>query len=130
LPIRKIAGTRLGSLYFDLSIVKHVGRRSGHAYETYLAAYPFGDGFVLALAYPKVDWCSNIMASGTCVLTWKDHEYVLDKPELIPISAAMNAYPLLARPFLLAGGMTQCLWIHRQQTPTTENVPEASLAQK
>jgi hypothetical protein len=130
LPIRKIAGTRLGSLYFNLSILKHVGRRSGHTYETYLAAYPCGDGFMLALAYPKVDWCSNIMASGTCMLIYKDHEYTLDKPELLPISEALHIYPLLIRPFLLAGGMKQCLWVHRQQTPTEEKVPESSLAQK
>ncbi len=112
--VRKIAGTRLGSLYFDLSVLKHVGRRSGREYVTFLAAYPLGDGFVLTLAYgPNVDWCRNIIATGTCTLTWKGHEYALEKPELLPISKAWEAYPLSTRPFIMAGGMKQCLWLHQ-----------------
>ncbi len=51
---RKIAGTRLGSLYFNLSALKHVGRKSGREYVTPLSAYPLGDGFVLAQAYPTL----------------------------------------------------------------------------
>lgn len=121
---RKIAGTRLGSLYFNLSSLKHVGRRSGREYVTFLAAYPLGDGFVFALAYgPDVDWCRNIMATGTCTLTWKGHEYALEKPEIIPISEAWEAYPLSARLFIMAGGMKQCLWVHRQR-----EVPEKAIA--
>ena len=87
---RKIAGTRLGSLYFNLSALKHVGRSSGREYVTPLSAYPLGDGFVFALAYgPNVDWCRNIMASGKCTLIWKGQEYALEKPELLPISTTV-----------------------------------------
>ncbi len=51
----RVAGTRLGTLYFNLSALQHIGRRSGRAYVTPLSAYPLGDGFVLAAAYPHVD---------------------------------------------------------------------------
>ncbi len=122
--VRKIAGTRLGSLYFNLSALKHAGRRSGREYVTFLAAYPLGDGFVFTLAYgPHVDWCRNIMASGKCTLTWKGHEYALEKPELLPISEAWEAYPLSTRPFIMAGGMKQCLWLHRQSEVPESEVP-------
>ena len=126
---RKIAGTRLGSLYFNLSSLKHVGRRSGREYVTFLAAYPLGDGFIFALAYgPDVDWCRNIMASGTCTLTWKEHEYALEKPEIIPISEAWEAYPLSARLFIMAGGMKQCLWVHKQrEVPEKDSAGVSSL---
>ncbi len=126
---RKIAGTRLGSLYFDLSVLKHVGRRSGREYVTFLAAYPLGDGFVFTLAYgPNVDWCRNIMATGTCTLTWKGHEYALEKPELLPIRDAWEAYPLSARLFIMAGGMKQCLWLHRKSEVLESEVPEKDVA--
>ncbi len=122
--VRKIAGTRLGSLYFNLSALKHVGRSSGRAYVTPLSAYPLGDGFVFALAYgPNVDWCRNIMASGKGTLTWKGQEYALEKPELLSISKAWQAYPLSARLFIKAAGMKQCLWMHKQSV-----VPEQERA--
>jgi hypothetical protein len=82
----KIAGTRLGMLYFNLSTLHHIGRRSGRAYTTPLSAYPLGDGFVLAVAYPEVDWCRNILAAGTCLLTWNGEDYLLERPEMIPLS--------------------------------------------
>jgi deazaflavin-dependent oxidoreductase (nitroreductase family) len=122
--IRKIAGSRLGSLYFNLSTLKHVGRKSGREYVTHLAAFPLGDGFVLTLAYgPNVDWCRNIMASGKCTLTFKGREYELERPELIPISEAWAAYPPITKLFALAGGMKQGLWVHMKQV-----VPEPARA--
>ena len=61
--MRRIAGTRLGMLYFNLGALHHVGRHSGRSHVTPLSAYPLGDGFVLGLAYPHVDWCENVLAS-------------------------------------------------------------------
>jgi hypothetical protein len=52
----KIAGGPLRAF----SLLKHVGRMSGKAYATPLAAYPLGDGLVIALLYgdaTKVSWC-------------------------------------------------------------------------
>ncbi|HXX79567.1 MAG TPA: hypothetical protein VEI53_13815 [Ktedonobacteraceae bacterium] len=121
--IPKIAGTRLGSVYFNLAVLKHVGRKSGREYVTYLSAYPLGDGFVLTLAYPHTDWCSNIMATGKCTLTFKGQEYELERPELIPMSEAWAAYPPITKLFALAGGEQQCLWVHKKQV-----VPEPARA--
>ncbi len=114
--IPKIAGTRFGSLYFNLSVLKHVGRKSGREYTTYLSAYPLSVGFVLTLAYPHMDWCSNILASGKCTLTLKGQEYELERPELIPMSEAWAAYPPITKLFALAGGEQQCLWVHKKQS--------------
>jgi hypothetical protein len=69
---------------------------------------------VLTLTYgPDVDWCSNILASGKCALTWQGQEYVLEKPEMLPISQAWEAYPLSTRLVGIASGVKQCLWVHR-----------------
>ncbi len=116
--VRKIAGTRLGMLYFNLSALHHVGRRSGRNYVTPLSAYPLGDGFVLAVAYPYVDWRENVLAAGECGLTWNGKEYALDRPEVISRKEAMKAYPLLVRPFLAgAAGQNDFLWLHRAGMP-------------
>jgi deazaflavin-dependent oxidoreductase (nitroreductase family) len=109
----RIAGTRLGILYFNLAALHHVGRRSGRPYVTPLAAYRLGDGFVLALAYPHVDWADNVLAAGNCTLTWNGKDYPLQRPEVIPPSEALKAYPPLVRPFIVAAGMNKFLWLHR-----------------
>lgn len=119
--MRKAAGTRVGSLYFDLAALHHVGRRSGREYVTPLSAYPLGDGFVLAVAYPHVDWSENVLAAGKCSLTWKGREYALEKPEHIPLSAALHAYPLLVRPFIFAPGTKEFLWLHRSDANSPES---------
>jgi deazaflavin-dependent oxidoreductase (nitroreductase family) len=119
--LRKVAGTRLGMLYFNLSALHHVGRRSGRTYVTPLSAYPLGDGFVLAAAYPYVDWLENVLAAGKCTLTWNGTEYALERPEVIPRAEAMEAYPLLVRPFLAgAAGQNDFLLLHCARTQEGE----------
>jgi hypothetical protein len=114
----KLAGTRAGMLYFNLSALHHVGRRSGRAYVTPLGAYPYVDGFVLAVAYPEVDWLRNVLAAGKCTLTRNGKEYALERPEVIPLSEALTAYPLLVKPFIVAAGMKRFLWLHRPPVVT------------
>jgi hypothetical protein len=111
-PMRKIAGSRAGMLYFNLGALHHVGRRSGRRYVTPLSAYRLGDGFVLGVAYPDVGWCRNVLAAGKCTPTWNGKEYALERPELIPATEAMKAYPLLVKPFIVGPGTKTFLWLH------------------
>jgi deazaflavin-dependent oxidoreductase (nitroreductase family) len=127
--LRRVAGTRLGMLYFNLSALHHVGRRSGRAYVTPLSAYPLGDGFVLAAAYPYVDWLENVLAAGRCTLTWNGGEHALERPEVISRSEAMKAYPLLVKPFLAgAAGQNKFVWMHRAGTQESEAGQDVSVA--
>ena len=97
----EIAGNRLG-VYASL---KHVGRRSAHEYSTPVVARPLGDGFVVPLPYGSdVDWCQNVLAAGKCTLPWNEHEYSLEKPELIKPSEALGAFPLSQRIIFSVGG--------------------------
>ena len=109
-----VAGTRVGMLYFNLSALHHIGRRSSRAYITPLSAYPLGDGFVLAAAYPHVDWLENVLAASDCTLKWHGREYALERPELLPRAEAIKAYPRLVKPFLAgAAGQNKFVWLHR-----------------
>jgi hypothetical protein len=85
--------------------LKHVGRRSGHEYTTPVVAWPLGDGFVFPLPYgADVDWCRNVLAARTCTLLWNEHEYILEKPEMMTPSQALGAFPLTQRIIFAAGG--------------------------
>ena len=109
----KIAGGRFRAY----SALRHIGRSSGREYVTPLSAYPLGDGFVMALLYgdaANVDWCRNIMAAGRCVLKTCGQEYALEKPEIIPASQALAAYPLLLRVVYKARNIQQFVWARRQ----------------
>jgi hypothetical protein len=113
----KIAGRR-SSVYATL---KHVGRRSGRTYMTPVVAKPLGDGFGIPLPYDAgVDWCRNVLATGTCTLIWNEQEYILERPEIIQASQALKAFPLGSRLLYPAGGIKQYLWLHeRKEVPET-----------
>ena len=110
----KIAGGPLRAY----SKLTHVGRKSGRVYVTPLGAYPLGDGFVLALLYgdeTNVDWCRNVMAADKCRLKTRGQEYVLENPEIIPASQALEAFPPLWRLMLKSRGIQRFVWLHKQQ---------------
>jgi hypothetical protein len=127
--MRRIAGR---TPHAPFAVLMHTGRRSGRTYETPLGAFPFGDGFVLALAYGReVDWCRNVLATGTCQLRWKGQEFALERPEIIPISACWDAFDLPSKFNCWAAGIKECLWIHRQSkalapTPANGKAPVAA----
>jgi deazaflavin-dependent oxidoreductase (nitroreductase family) len=107
-----IAGTRFRSL----SILRHVGRRSGREYATPITAFPLGDGFVIALLYgdvATVDWCRNVMAAGACTIKVLGQDIALERPEIIPASDALVAHPSFWRYMLKARKIDQFLWVHR-----------------
>jgi hypothetical protein len=111
----KIAGGRLRAY----SALKHRGRSSGREYITPLSAYPLGDGFVMAVLYGEaknVDWVRNVMATDQCVLKTRGEEYVLERPEIIPASQALAAYPPLLRFVYRSRGIHEFLWAHRRQS--------------
>jgi deazaflavin-dependent oxidoreductase (nitroreductase family) len=93
----RIAGRRFGHFV----ILYHTGRRTGREYAIPVIAEPAGGGFVIALTYGlKVDWWKNVEARGGCRIRWKDQEYPLTKPALIPREEGLQAFPSLLRPAL------------------------------
>ncbi len=118
--ILKMAGSR----FSPYAVLTHTGRRSGRSYRTPLGAAPLGDGFVLGLAFgAEADWCRNVLAAGTCTLKWHGQEYALEKPEIIPLSQALEAFPRWKRFLLARIGVKQYMWVHRPRA-----VPEKARA--
>jgi deazaflavin-dependent oxidoreductase (nitroreductase family) len=123
---RKIAGTERSSW----GLLTHVGRRSGRVYQTSLGTNIYGDGFILPLGYgPQTDWYRNLMATGTCTLTWKGRTYQLERPQLISGPEVMRAWPLGSRIMLQLAGMHDFVWLHQSQEEAVEPPVLASPAQ-
>jgi deazaflavin-dependent oxidoreductase (nitroreductase family) len=50
-------------------VVIHRGRTAGLLYRTPVTAFPYRDGFLIALTYGRdVDWVKNVIAEGGCRL--------------------------------------------------------------
>ncbi len=77
------------------SIIRHVGRRSGKAYETPIVPFPIDGGFVIALPYStRPDWLHNVLAAGTATLVTEGTTYRLDDPEVVPTADIAEALPV------------------------------------
>ena len=112
----KYVTNRLLRVFANLSldpfaIVRHVGRRSGKAYETVIWVWPLGEGFVIALTYGKaVDWYRNMQAAGGGMVVRHRRVYAVEKPEPMDIEAALPAFPAVFRPIFRRTGM-QFVWM-------------------
>jgi len=86
---RPLALRSAGKERSSTSVVRHVGRRSGHAYQTPVIAAAHDDSFLIALPYgERTDWLKNVLAKGSATLVTGGRTYEVDKPEVIPMAQA------------------------------------------
>ncbi len=117
-PVRSFANRIFlaisGRWFRAYSIVRHVGRNSGRAYENPVSAYPLGDGFVIPVLYgAQSQWVRNVMAAGRFTLRTKGRDYPLERPEIIPSAQALAAYPALLRRIMRSQKTRDFVWAHR-----------------
>ncbi|MDQ1598362.1 MAG: hypothetical protein QOI70_1786 [Microbacteriaceae bacterium] len=75
------------------SLVRHIGRKTGNAYETPLILARIADGFVAELTYgPDVAWYRNIVAAGECVILFKGVEYSIDRVDPCDTATGLRAF--------------------------------------
>ena len=99
--INRLTSRNAGSAKSPFAILRHVGRRSGKAFETPIMVAPLGEDFVLALTYgPKVDWYRNLQANGKGTLIWHGKAYTIEKLEPLDRSIGLSAHPLHERVIL------------------------------
>jgi deazaflavin-dependent oxidoreductase (nitroreductase family) len=96
------------------SIVRHTGARTGKEYSNPVSAYPLGDGFVIPVLYGRESrWVQNALAAGRLTLRTKNHDYRLERPELIGTERALEAFPCWQRAMLQARRTKDYLFAHR-----------------
>ncbi|MFZ0907723.1 MAG: hypothetical protein WAN71_28370 [Mycobacterium sp.] len=75
------------------SLVRHVGRRTGRAYETPIILASVDGGFVAELTYgTAVSWYKNVLAAGRCVVVVKGVDYPIDRIEPYSVAAGLRAF--------------------------------------
>lgn len=94
----RVTLTFAGSAHSPISVIRHVGRRSGTPYVTPVIAQAVGSGFVFALPYGhKVDWYRNLLAAGRGTVVWRGEEYPVEGPEPLVIRQGASAIPFVLR---------------------------------
>ena len=78
-----------------ISVVQHVGRRTGRAYYTPVFAEQTSEGFIVGLIYgADTDWCRNVLAARGAILVYRGHDLRLVSPRVIDAAAARAVLPL------------------------------------
>lgn len=71
------------------SVVRHVGRRTGRAYQTPVVVARHDDSFLIALPYgERTDWLKNVLAAGSASIMTDGRSYDVGRPEVIPMAEA------------------------------------------
>ncbi len=84
-----------------LAVVHHVGRKSGRAYRSPVAAFRSADGFVIPMTYGRdVDWARNIVKAHGCEIEQMGRRLTLHNPRIVTFKIAAPHLPALVRPLL------------------------------
>lgn len=90
-----------GASYSPVSVIRHLGRRSGRAYATPVIMVPSGDRFVFALPYgADVDWYRNVLAAGQATVVWRGQQYLVENPEPLAVPKDLPRLPFIFRMIL------------------------------
>ncbi|MDD7965435.1 nitroreductase family deazaflavin-dependent oxidoreductase [Actinomycetospora lemnae] len=85
----RLAGRR----HWYAARIEHVGRRSGRAYATPVAARPVPDGFALPLPYGRdTDWCLNLLAAGGGAVTFDGRRRTVTAPRVVPAAQVTESF--------------------------------------
>jgi deazaflavin-dependent oxidoreductase (nitroreductase family) len=78
----------------DASVIRHVGRTSGTAYETPIGPFPTDEGFVIPLPYGTTpDWLKNVQSAGSATIISEGTYYQVAEPQIIDAQEAMSSIP-------------------------------------
>jgi len=90
---RPLALRSAGKQGSNTSVIRHVGRRSGRAYETPIVAARHDDSFLIALPYgQRTDWLKNVLGKGSATIVTNGHAYEVDRPEVISMADATGYF--------------------------------------
>jgi deazaflavin-dependent oxidoreductase (nitroreductase family) len=95
-------------------VIRHVGRRSGRAYETPVVPLPTEDGFVILLPYgDRPDWVRNVLAAGQATIVHEGEECAVVGPELLDTAASGHEFSPSEQREIRLFGNTRCLRVRR-----------------
>jgi deazaflavin-dependent oxidoreductase (nitroreductase family) len=76
------------------TVLRHVGRVSGHEYRTPIGSFRVGDTFYVLIVYgPKTDWLQNVLKAGSAVLEVGGADIPVHRPRVVPTEEAYRNAP-------------------------------------
>jgi deazaflavin-dependent oxidoreductase (nitroreductase family) len=95
--VLRIAGRRHMPV---VGIIHHRGRKTGRPYATPLGIRPAtANGFVMPLTFGEsAGWYRNIVAAGSCVITWRGADHTVASPVIVDRATALPAFPPVRAP--------------------------------
>jgi deazaflavin-dependent oxidoreductase (nitroreductase family) len=112
--MRPLAIRSAGGPGASASVISHVGRSSGRAYSTPVAAVPVDDGFLVALPYGRrADWLKNVLAGGSATIGHDGGTYEVDRPEIIAISSVEDRFSPADQRAHRLFGVDECVRLRR-----------------
>ncbi len=97
------------------SVVRHIGRTTGTAYETPVVAVEHDDGFLIALPYGgRTDWVKNVCASGRASVVSHGHSHDVDRPEIVPMAGVTQHFGPKEQKLHRRFAVDTCLRVRRQ----------------
>ncbi len=96
------------------SVIQHVGRASGRAYETPIDAIPAKTGFLIALPYGnRADWLRNVLAAGSATVITQGETVGVDRPTIVATADVAGHIPAKTLRTLRLFGVSQCLYLEK-----------------
>jgi deazaflavin-dependent oxidoreductase (nitroreductase family) len=96
------------------SVIQHVGRTSGRAYETPVDTIPGKTGFLIALPYgTRADWVRNVLASGSATVVTRGERVDVDRPTIVATADVEGQIPAKTLRTLRLFGVNQCLHLEK-----------------
>jgi deazaflavin-dependent oxidoreductase (nitroreductase family) len=96
------------------SVIRHVGRTSGTAYETPIGPFPTDEGFVIPLPYGTTpDWLKNVQRAGSATIISEGTYYQVDEPQIIDAHEAMSSIPTESQRSLRCFNVDEFLTVRR-----------------
>lgn len=76
------------------AMLRHVGRKSGKAYENPILVWRVADGFIIELTYGRhTDWLRNLQAAPRGMLRWRRREFTFQTPVFVDEETGLRALP-------------------------------------
>ena len=96
------------------SVIQHVGRTSGRAYETPVDTIGAETGFLIALPYgTRADWVRNVLASGSATVVTHGQRVDVDRPTIVATADVEGQIPAKTLRTLRLFGVNQCLHLEK-----------------
>ena len=103
-----------GSAATQTSVIAHVGRKSGRAYETPVDIIPTTTGLLIALPYgTRADWLRNVLAANSASVVTQGERIDVEQPRIVARADVEDLIPRRTLRTLRLFGVNQCLHLEK-----------------